>query len=232
MLQKKHIELQFNRLKRHLGLAKQKDSISFLDLAHSLRIWVELKDKIDKLAEQENYSFNLPNGPNNSGIKKILKNSKFLYVPLGSVDESTSPNLQVKGLSIINRVLSAEEIKKTFEMGPPRITIVPLTFTQWLGAEIISTSDKNGTYIGISREILIKRVSNILGASHPEGLDKGNKNENKYDPYVRELYSYMVADGYPLTHYQLIEIGETIIKSLGNLILGINRDSTPGVLAL
>lgn len=219
-MQKSHIKIQFERLKRHYKLAKEeKDKIAFLDLAHSLRIWSELKEDVDKLIEEEGFVLSLRNKINNKKLKEILKGTMFFDVPLASVDSEFTPEVQVKGVQIVNKALSPEEIKKMFEVGPPKEQVTRLTFTQWLGSEIISTSDpKDNSYVGISREILIKRIANLLGASHPEGKDNSNDYENKFDAYVKELNKIEVANGYPLTHYQLMEIAGSIIESLDQFL--------------
>lgn len=219
-MNKSHIKLQFERLKRHYKLAKnEKDPIAFLDLAHTLRIWTELKREVDKIAQKENLKLDLPNKINNKKLKGILKGSTFFDVPLASVESGFTPEIQVKGIQIVNRALSSEEIKKMYEMGPPEVQTGYLTFSEWLGAEVISTiNPKDNGYIGISREIIIKRVANLLGASHPEGMDQGNEYENQFDPYIKELNKIEVANGYPLTHYQLIEIAEVIINGLNGLL--------------
>jgi hypothetical protein len=44
-----HIRLQFARLVRHRESAKSGDDpIAFLDLTHSLRIWVDMKSEVDR----------------------------------------------------------------------------------------------------------------------------------------------------------------------------------------
>lgn len=218
-MNKSHIKLQFQRLKRHYQLAKDnKDPIAFLDLAHSLRIWAEMKEVVDQIANEEHFIFELPNKVNNKRLKNILKGSNYFDIPLASVEDNFTPDVQVKGVQFVNRPLTPEEIKKIFEMGPPKIDIKLLSFSQWLGSEVISTSNpQDGRYVGITREIMIKRTANLLGASHPEGEDSENELENKFDPYVKELNKIQVANGYPLTHYQLIEIAQDILKSLKNL---------------
>ena len=41
-------------------------------------------------------------------------------------------------------------------------------------------------HITISREIMIKRVANILGASHPQGTEFSEDTENRFDSYIKE----------------------------------------------
>jgi len=77
---------------------------------------------------------------------------------------------------------------------------------------VLKTTDASNNRIGVSREIIIKRVANMLGASHAAGTDDNNEKENRFDPFVRELHKFKVANGIPLTHYQLIEIAGVIIS--------------------
>ena len=74
---------------------------------------------------------------------------------------------------------SPEEVKKLYEAGPPQIKNTNLSLKLWLGSEILEAKNDKGERIGIARSMLIKRVANILGASHPEG--KENEDEYEYD---------------------------------------------------
>ena len=57
-----HIKLQYDRLERHHKQAlNTQDLISFLDLSHSLRIWVDMKNKIDELVEEQEIKLKLNN---------------------------------------------------------------------------------------------------------------------------------------------------------------------------
>jgi len=62
--------------------------------------------------------------------------------------------------------------------------------------------------------MLIKRVANFLGASHPAGMESSRKFENRFDPYIRELHEIYILDGIKLTYYQLLEIADQIIGVL------------------
>lgn len=207
-----HIFIQFKRLERHYHESlKQKDVISFLDLSHCLRIWVDMKTHIDTLAEAKGIQLKLTNTTTQKSIKKILRGSKYTYLPLGSGVES--PGVEVKGVRIINKTLSPEEIKKLYEAGPPIAQSTKLRFSEWIASGIYEVPSKDEAHpqIRITREILIKRVANILGASHPIGTEEGDERENKFDPYILELHNISLADGYPATYYQLLEIADDIL---------------------
>lgn len=213
-----HIKLQYARLERHHSSAlKEKDAISFLDLSHALRIWVDMKGFIDTLAKEKGVTLSLTNSSVPKAVKKILKGSKHTYLPLASGVESLG--VQIKGVRVIDRALSPEEVKKLYESGPPVAHKTNLSFSEWLASWVyeVPSEEKEHPHIKISREILIKRVANILGASHPAGTEAAEAAENRFDPYVLDLHSVKLADGYPATYYQLIEIGKDILKNTGCL---------------
>lgn len=215
-----YIKLQYQRLERHYqGALQTKDPISFLDLSHVLRVWADMKSAIDTLAQQKEISLDLKNMVRQKAVKNVLKGSRYTYLPLGS--GVPSPGLEVKGIRITNRALEPEEIKKLYEAGPPVMQKTALTFSQWLGSgvyEVPSTNDAH-PQLTISREILIKRVANILGASHPQGTDNYDATENRFDAYILELHQFIVADGYPATYYQLLEIGQDVLEGVKKLLI-------------
>ena len=154
-----HIKLQYDRLERHHKQAlNTQDLISFLDLSHSLRIWVDMKNKIDELVEEQEIKLKLNNIVKNKALKKILKGATHRYLPIGNgVD---SPNVQIKGIQIIDRALNADEVKKLYEAGPPKMQNSNLTFGRWLNSSIyeVPSHEEVHPHITISREIMIKEL--------------------------------------------------------------------------
>ncbi|MFA7268848.1 MAG: hypothetical protein WC073_05850 [Sterolibacterium sp.] len=208
-----HIKLQYVRLERHHSSAlKEKDPISFLDLSHALRIWVDMKGFVDAVTKENGLTLGLANFATPKEVKKILKGSKHTYLPLASGVES--PGIEVKGVRVIDRALSPEEIKKLYEAGPPVAQKSKLSFSEWLASGVyeVPSGEKDHPHLKISREILIKRVANILGASHPAGTEAAEAAENRFDPYVLDLHGVQLADGYPATYYQLLEIANDILE--------------------
>lgn len=56
----KDVHVQYDRLLRHFQAATAtKDEISLLDLAHALRIWVDMKSDVEKLARERGGSYPL-----------------------------------------------------------------------------------------------------------------------------------------------------------------------------
>lgn len=208
-----HIKLQYARLERHHSMAlREKDPISFLDLAHTLRVWIDMKSSIDDLAKEKAVTLGLTNFSTPNEVKNILRGSKHTYLPLASGVES--PGIEVKGVRVINRALSAEEIKKLCKSGPPVAQKSKLSFSEWLASGVyeVPSDVEQHPHLKISREILIKRVANILGASHPAGTEVAEAAENRFDPYVLDLHGVQLADGYPATYYQLLEIANDILE--------------------
>jgi hypothetical protein len=89
-----HIHLQYDRLKRHLQMALAGgDEIAFLDLAHVLRIWVELKAPVTAIAKAHGISLGLPHHTPPKFIKRSLQGATHISMPLASGVES--PGVQI-----------------------------------------------------------------------------------------------------------------------------------------
>jgi hypothetical protein len=214
------IGIQYYRLLRHYNFAiKNSDPISFLDLSHVLRIWVDMKSNIDNLLKNDYPSIRFKNPRKSKKVDKILKGSKYRFLPLASgVD---SPGVQIKGFHFIDRALTPDEVKKLYDAGPPELKTTNISFSEWLSSGIYKVPDleNDGLELSISREILIKRVANLLGASHPQGTDIGQTNENRFDKYIVDLHSMKLADGFPATYYQLLEIAKDILDTLKTIFM-------------
>ena len=211
-MQISHFQLQYDRLARHHGSAlKDKDEISFLDLAHTLRVWVDMKATVTDMARARNIQLELTHHTPPKSIKKSLKGAVHTYLPLASGVES--PGLQVAGIRITNRALTPEEIKARAAMGPPVAVPTKMNFPEWLAAGVLEVPSGDGSHphLTLSREIIIKRVANVLGASHPAGMEDSDPQENRFDQYIQDLHGIHLADGYPATYYQLLEIAGEIL---------------------
>lgn len=210
-----HIHLQYDRLKRHYQLALAGgDEIAFLDLAHALRIWVELKTPVTAAAKAHGISLGLSHHTPPKSIKRSLQGATHISMPLASGVES--PGLQIRGIRITDRALSPEEIQHRAMLGPPVATVSQMNFAEWLAAGVLEVPSETADHphVMLSREILIKRVANVLGASHPAGSENADEFENRFDSIVLELHGLKVAGGYPSTYYQLLEIAGQILQKL------------------
>lgn len=210
-----HLHLQYDRLVRHYESAlKTKDEISFLDLAHALRVWVDMKTEVSRMADDRGFNLALRHYTAPKYIQQSLQGSTHTYIPLASGVES--PDIQVTGLRITNRALSPEEIKQRAAMDPPVAHVSKMSFAEWLAAGVmdVPSGDHAHPHVKISREMVIKRVANILGASHPARMENNDPQENRFDQYILELHTIKIANGYPTTYYQLLEIaGELLART-------------------
>lgn len=210
-----HLHLQYDRLARHYEAAlAAKDEISFLDLAHSLRIWVDMKAEVTRMAQERGFDLALRHHTPPKYIKQSLRGATHTYIPLASGVES--PGVQVMGLRCTNRALTPEEIKKRAAMGPPLAQVSKMSFAEWLAAGVLEvpSGDSAHPHLQLSREMVIKRVANALGASHPAGMEDNDPLENRFDQYIQELHCLKIADGYPVTYCQLLEIaGELLVRT-------------------
>lgn len=217
------LHLQYDRLARHYNLALPgNDLVAFLDLAHALRIWVELKSVVTEIAQRHALQLQLTHHTPPKFIKRSLQGATQISIPLAGGVES--PGVQVQGIRITNRALTPEEIARRAAAGPPVAQVSQMNFGEWMGAGVIEVPSENQDHphMMISREILIKRVANILGASHPAGSDKADEYENRFDAPVLEIHKIQVADGYPATYYQLLAIAKEILVKVRVL-----RDISP-----
>jgi hypothetical protein len=208
----KQLAIQYERLRKHFQCCiDNRDEISFLDLAHTLRIWVELKSLVSDLAHKNNINLYLNHHSPSKQFRKTLKGATHTYIPMASgIKES---NLIIKGCLILDRSSSESEIAKRAAMGPPQMTATDMNFSDWMGAGVfkVPSGDPSHAHLQISREMIIKRVANTMGASHPAGMDDKNEQENKFDKYVQEIHQIYSGDEYPVTYYQLLEIAEEIL---------------------
>jgi hypothetical protein len=215
-----HLHLQYDRLVRHRGQALEaKDEISFLDLAHSLRVWVDMKVVVTTMARDRGVGLRFRHYVQPKSNKKELKGAVHWFMPLASgVD---SPEVKIRGLRSIRRALTPEDLVLRSKMGPPNAIPSRMTFIEWLaaGVLVVPSDDPKHPHIPLSRETIVNRVANLLGASHPEGGNDQELQEKKFDRHILELHKINVAEGFPATYYQLLEIAEDILLAFRPLRL-------------
>ena len=216
-----HMRLQFARLVRHTENAKSGDDpIAFLDLAHCLRIWVEMKADVDQALASMRATPRFKHTARDRRFKEMLRDSGYVFAQLPTGVRIPGQG-RIQGLAFTDRVLTNEEVESIRKIGSPSTGKTDLTFSEWLASEIIETTeqvDEQRRRLGISREMLIKRVANFLGASHPAGMESSSEHENRFDPHIRRLHEIRVLGGIPLTYYQLLEIAEHIIETLTSFV--------------
>jgi hypothetical protein len=210
-----HIKLQFARLSRHTENATSKfDPITYLDLAHCLRIWVDMKSDIDRNLELLKVTPQFNVFSPDKKIKSALRGSKYVAI---TGDSRVTGAGKIDGFVFTDKVISDDDVEKILKMGPPTARKTNLSFTQWLGSEIIVTNvslPDQQPRLGISIEMLIKRVASFFGASHPMGMESSQEVENKFDPHIQALNEIKIFGNIPSTYYQLLQIAQTITETL------------------
>ncbi len=157
---KNNLEVYFERFMKHLAEVKNDPSdINFMDLSHSLRCLIDVKSNIDKLVQEDEYTLKFPHARN---MKKVKRSTKG--------DVNFNEPIEFKGVMIFNtsfdfRELSDEELDKK-EFVEASYYNRELTFTEWLGCDVATFFDEE-RYFPINREMIIKRISNKFGGSHP-----------------------------------------------------------------
>ncbi len=236
--------IQLKRLKRHYEHSvRTYDDASLLDLAHILRIWTELKTALPE--QYPNFKTKKP-FKTGAPIRKVLKQAVnqqyvFSYLPGNGVVTYASNGQLAGGPDINNgsdfsmavRVKHSGEaiwlsqycyISKSLEQ--PYIKalenekVVRCNFVDWMGAETVRVqfinSEKKLERRSISREMLVKRVANILDASHTS-LSTSDGSENMFDDAVWWLMKFNCG-GLPLPYFLLLKIAQDIIDNSSKLL--------------
>jgi hypothetical protein len=98
------------------------------------------------------------------------------------------------------------------------------TYAGWMGAEAVRLSwpmsGDNSELVTISREVLVKRVANVLDGSHPS---LGSDPDNRFDAPVQYLLTCQVA-GFPLPYFILLKVAQDILDEVPRL-LGLHDDT-------
>ena len=217
-----HMAVQLCRLERHtISAAKvsaqAEDTIALMDMAHVLRIWVEMKSDVDDFLATISPYPAFKNPEYTGDLKRLLKGSK--HFRLQTTGGARTAEGRIEGFMHFQEVLSDDDLKTVLKAGAPRARSTSLTFSQWLGSEILVFADPSASpsKLGISRQMLVKRVANFLGASHPMGSDTGVEQENLFDAPIRELQRMSLL-GIPATYSLLLEMAQQIIGTLKPVI--------------
>jgi len=97
--------------------------------------------------------------------------------------------------------------------------VTKCTYVNWLAADAVRLSyiNTNGVLepVIISREILVKRVANILDGSHPSATVK--QGENIFDAPIIRLTAFNVG-GLPLPYFILLKVAQDILDIAPKLL--------------
>jgi hypothetical protein len=246
----KTVVLHLERLRRHYeGAVRTYDQVAFLDLSHSLRIWVELKQELPKIAPAFGTTMAFKTA---IPAKKVLKAAKghryvFCYMPGGVITYCANGHLVSgpdmdhgagdfsSGIAIkvcedhvwLNKFCV---VGRSFDQ--PLIkaleaeTQTRCNYVQWLASEAVRVSypqaDGKLSSTAISREMLVKRVANTLDGSHPSLAAKDL--DNAFDPAVHHLLQYKVG-GLPLPYFVLLKLAQDVL-AIAPKLLGLDANTT------
>ena len=227
--------VQYERLRRHYQhVEKTYDYASFLDLSHILRIWVELKVALPKIDKTFTAKKLFKSAVPNRKILKAYNNVEYIvaFLPDGVTTHVGNKKMiewnEREGAFSIGATVAQKDdwMKMTnfhfcfpnAEPGTKSITENPkisrLNLVEWFGAEIIRMNFKraNGQLetISIPREILIKRLANILDGSHTS-LETSGDFDNKFDEPIKFLMDFKCA-GCPIPYYLLLKVAQDIVE--------------------
>lgn len=248
----KTIALHFERLRRHYEAAvRTYDYVSFLDLSHSLRIWVELKNELSKIVPAFGTTMAFKTA---IPARKVLNAAKgheyvFSYMPGGVITYGANGHLAsgpgMKGgagdfsagiavklgndhvwlnkFCFVGRCFDQPLIKAL-----EAETTTRCNYVQWLGSEVVRVAfrqENNLVSTAISREMLVKRVANTLDGSHASLA--AYESDNTFDPAVHYILRYQVG-GLPLPYFILLKIAQDIL-AIAPKLLGMAGSETQHV---
>ena len=234
-----NISINYKRLKRHYDLNLVKfDEIALYDLAHALRMWLDMEDAVNDYLLGKSPNTKFKSYTVSKQLSRLLKNKKYILAGLPGgvssyagnedlfsttrdVSKKFTQSLKVKrdinnaihfaSIIYINDVSVPKEDLKILHKGLPDKT---LKFSQWLDSEItrISYLSESNELVRkiIPRRIFIERVANILGGSHPKGI---NEFENKYNEAVKYLMDFSYG-GLPTPYFFILKVAKDILDNV------------------
>lgn len=229
------VRLQLARLKRHHALVvATADEVALLDLCHALRVWADMKGSLSKVfpAAASTLAFKtatpakplknyvrgyghviafmpggvvtradrgLVMGVDTSPDGKAFAGADFEFVCHAPIVDG-HPNLQQAVLAI----RKCDDSMKPH--GPP--DIARCNFQNWMGAEVVRVAlpGDPATATTISREMLIRRVANTLGASHPVG----DSDAKQIDAQIALMMRVRCA-GLTLPYFLILKVAQDLL---------------------
>ncbi len=230
-------KLQLERLKRHYEQSiNAYDLVSFLDLAHTLRIWTELKEAIQRDFPKSKFKKWILT----KRLHSILNENNCIYAHLpdwvrtkaevnkGQIsywpqwDEKFSISNIIKfepdGSIYISQFTYIREALKQDRIGilnqeshNPQTALV--CFSKYLDSPAIYYRFGSKSLNHISNEQLIKRVANEYEASHSENQLSNFEEKNIFSEPVKKIMQYWCSN-LPLPYFILLHIAKNIITEL------------------
>lgn len=239
--------LQLERLRRHYEVSvRSYDQVSLLDLSHSLRVWVELKGPLTKLAPKFSTTLAFKTAMPAKKVLKAVRGKRFVfsymsgsvitYASKGNVSSlpdfgpntpvhstmkmmmNSNGSLELSQIGIVGMLVEQPLLKYFGVENQTRCN-----YAQWLGSEVVRVCYPAETgilkVVSVNREMIVKRVANTLDGSHPSAASGNNEGNNAFDETVHHLLQYQVA-GLPLPYFILLKIAQDILD-IAPTLLGV-----------
>lgn len=243
--------IQRRRLQRHHNACVLAyDEVSLLDLANSLRIWADMKLELQKIAPRLGNTLAFRTVLPAKKLLRAAKGRQYVFVNMlegvttyahdGQMVETPAIESKVDftcSVRVTRRNDGAVELKnfcyaetifdgQAYDLSETD-TVKKLNYVQWLGAGAVRMAffGSNGALDTkeITREMMIRRVANTLGGSHPTAAtSSSNSIENRFDPAVRHLMQYRMG-GVPLPYFVLLKIAQDIL-AVSPRLLGVESN--------
>lgn len=234
------LAIQYERLRRHYdAAARTYDQVSFLDLAHTLRVWSDLTKTIESVAPEFSKSIAFKIVSLSRHARRTLRDREFVYSLLpdsvvtyasqGVITGLRKQDEQPANAEIIANAKSwknSEKLEVAFYAYISPSVNAPVakifhgkkvkrcTFKQWMSSHSVVGSlriKKDGfERFELTRMQLIQRVANELDASHPRG-SAVPPSAAKASRATHYLLEHMVA-GLPLPYFHLLKDAQDIVE--------------------
>lgn len=230
--------MQLTRLRRHYDCAiRSHDAVTFLDLAHTLRIWTEMQAPLVHLAPKFATTIAFKSGSAAPRLCRLVRMHEHVlaYMPGGartyaSNDEIAGAMDRPGPVCVATKVQYSGDAAIFFMFGLVRAdptdevrrlleceVVKRCNFQQWMGSEAVAVGlpQQSGGVrrFSIPRNILIKRVANTLQGSHVDA----SKSSNDFDPAVHFLLDCYVG-GLPLPYFILLKAAQDILTIAPRLL--------------
>jgi hypothetical protein len=244
--------LSLDRLKRHYDVAVHTyDEVAFLDLAHTLRFWCDLKRSLKDRAPAFSESVSFKTATPARKLIRAARGCQHVFCFLGTSVHTYASNGQIAGplkmpgydsMTVFSKITSTPPLLEVFayaliakEMNEDEINqlwksfwnpdIRRCNYNQWLDAEAVQWAyqqeDGDLKHFRVTREMLIRRVANTLGPSHP----KADELTHEWDRPIHYLLQCMAAN-LPLPYFVLLKAAQDILECASKTIDGKYRLKT------
>lgn len=237
------IKINLEKLRRNYNDSYiQCDEINLRELAHTLRIWVDMKSMVSEYLSETNQKPKFSTYSITTQFSKLLRgnieyivssvlddgvrvlsigeNKEILHSPkdISNIDFAISSNIKIEvnevhvsNFTILyGKSLEQEEIK----IVKKGFITNKVDFEKWLTSEIVKISFKNKDNmlerISVPRNVLINRVANTLGGSHPKGFEI---KDNNFNDAVQNLLELTIT-GIPAPYFLLLKVAKDILEKI------------------